>query len=135
VLDLGAGTGAITAALVAVGARVVAVELHPERAALLRQRFPAVRVVQTDLADLRLPRRPFTVVANPPFASSASVIRRLLRSDLEHASIVLPRPLVHRWVRTRPPRFHVACGARIPTRAFDPPITTPTAVLRIDRTR
>ena len=50
-------------------ARVVAVELHPGRAAALRQRFGAdIRVVQVDAADLRLPRRPFHVVANPPWA-------------------------------------------------------------------
>ena len=39
VLDLGAGTGSLTAALLAAGARVLAVELHPGRAAVLRRRF------------------------------------------------------------------------------------------------
>ena len=51
------------------GARVIAVELHPERVAHLRRRFGApVRVVRADASDLRLPRQPFRVVANPPFA-------------------------------------------------------------------
>ena len=70
VLDIGAGTGAVTAPLVAAGARVIAVELHPERVAMLRERFAGddVTVVRADVADLRLPRRPFRVVANPPFA-------------------------------------------------------------------
>ena len=37
VLDIGAGAGAITRPLVAAGARVIAVELHPGRAAMLQR--------------------------------------------------------------------------------------------------
>ena len=57
VLDIGAGTGALTGHLLRAGARVVAVELHPGRAALLRQRFPQITVVQADAAARRLRRR------------------------------------------------------------------------------
>ncbi len=80
VLDVGAGTGALTAPLVAAGARVIAVELHPGRAAALRRRFAGddVVVVHADAADLRLPRRPFRVVANPPFARTTAILGRLL---------------------------------------------------------
>jgi 2-polyprenyl-3-methyl-5-hydroxy-6-metoxy-1,4-benzoquinol methylase len=67
VVDIGAGTGALTASLVAAGARVVAVELHPQRLAVLRERFAdaPVTVVRADATYLRLPRRPFRVVAHP----------------------------------------------------------------------
>ena len=78
VVDLGAGDRALTAPLVAAGARVLAVELHPRRAARLRERFAAdpVTVVECDIADFRLPRRPFQVVANPPVDSAVLVVRR-----------------------------------------------------------
>ena len=68
VLDIGAGRGPLTAELVERGARVIAVELHPGRAEHLRQRFAGqpVTVVQADAVSLRLPRRPFRVVASPP---------------------------------------------------------------------
>jgi len=61
VLDVGAGAGALTAALVEVGVEVIAVELHPVRARTLGDRFGrlGVLVVRADAADLRLPRRPF----------------------------------------------------------------------------
>jgi 23S rRNA (adenine-N6)-dimethyltransferase len=66
VLDLGAGRGAITAALAGAGSRVIAVELDPRLAAGLRRRFaaePLVRVVEADLRRFRLPRREFLAVA------------------------------------------------------------------------
>lgn len=81
VVDVGAGTGAVTTALVAARARVVAVELHHERATALRRRFPThkVIVVEADAADLRLPRRAYRVVANPPYAITSPLLRRLLQ--------------------------------------------------------
>jgi SAM-dependent methyltransferase len=47
VLDVGAGTGALTAELLARGATVVAEEPSPEFAAVLRERFPDVEVHET----------------------------------------------------------------------------------------
>ncbi len=93
VLDIGAGTGALTRPLVAAGARVIAVELHPKRLATLREMFAdaPVTVVRADVRDLRLPRRPFRVVANPPYGLTTAVIRRLLAhgSRLVRADLVV----------------------------------------------
>lgn len=144
VLDIGAGTGALTAPLVAAGATVVAVELHPGRAGDLRRRFPgpAVTVVQADAADLRLPRRPFVVVANPPFAVTTAVLRRLLApgSRLVRADLVLPATVAARWAAGRAPgagrwqgRFELRTGARLPGSAFVPPPPMATAVLVVER--
>lgn len=55
VVELGAGTGVITRALLARGVapeRLVALERSPRLAAHLRQHFPGIRVVQGDAADL-----------------------------------------------------------------------------------
>ncbi len=48
--------------------------------------------MRADLATLRLPRRPFVVVANPPFALAADVIRSLTASGsrLQRATLVVP---------------------------------------------
>jgi SAM-dependent methyltransferase len=52
VLDVGAGTGALTAELLARGASVAAEEPSPEFAAVLRERFPDVEVHETPAEKL-----------------------------------------------------------------------------------
>jgi len=143
VVDVGAGLGALTAPLVDRGAHVVAVELHPGRAQSLRDRFGrAVTVVQVDARDLRLPRRPFTVVANPPFAVSSPLLRRLLHpgNALVAAHLVLQEPVVRRWRTTEAPgfgrwsrAFAVTSGRRLPRAAFHPPPRVDARVLVVRR--
>nr|WP_242427233.1 MULTISPECIES: class I SAM-dependent methyltransferase [unclassified Streptomyces] len=55
VLDLGAGTGKLTAALVAAGAEVVAVEPDPAMLAELRHGLPAVRFLAGSAEEIPLP--------------------------------------------------------------------------------
>ncbi len=142
-LDIGAGDGAITAPLVAAGARVVAFELHPERVAALRRRFAdaPVRVVRADARDLRLPRRPFRVVASPPYALTTPVLRRLLApgARMTAADVLLERAAAHRWASGRAPgagrwrgEFQARVGRPVPRRAFTPPppVDSATLVLR-----
>ena len=134
VLDIGAGDGALTAPLVAAGARVIAFELHPGRAAALRRRFAGddVRVVQADARDLRLPRRPFHVVANPPWAITTPLLTRLLHpgSRLVRADLLLQRSAATRWAG----QIKAATlGATVPRRAFRPSPPTDARVLTILR--
>ncbi len=145
VLDVGAGTGALTGHLLAAGARVVAVELEPGRARILRERFGAsVVVVQADASDLRLPREPFRVVANPPFSITTALLRRLLSpgSRLVSADLVVPAYVAARWAGGRAPgarrwslTYRASVAAWLPSRAFRPAAPSPTAVLRIERHR
>lgn len=56
VIELGAGTGVVTEALLARGIpprQLIAIERSPALADLLRERFPEVRIVCGDAADLR----------------------------------------------------------------------------------
>lgn len=144
VLDVGAGTGAITAPLVEAGARVIAIELHPARAAALRRRFPnsQVKVVAADAANLRLPRQPFHVVANPPFGITTALLRRLTNpgSQLVRADLVLPRWAAARWAGGRGAGsvsgqrgFALTVTARVPRSAFRPPPPADAAILAIER--
>jgi 23S rRNA (adenine-N6)-dimethyltransferase len=144
VLDVGAGAGALTAPLVAAGARVVAIELHARRADALRRRFAGapVTVVRADAAELRLPRRPFRVVANPPFAITTGLLRRLLSpgSRLVTADLVVPRHVARRWTGGGAPgarRWATAFVARtsgaLPPDAFRPRAPAHPIVLRLER--
>jgi 23S rRNA (adenine-N6)-dimethyltransferase len=143
VLDVGAGHGALTAPLVRAGAHVIAVEAHPGRAAYLRERFgESIVVACADGSDLRLPRRPYHVMANPPFAISSSLLRRLLQpgSRLVSAHLVLQRETARRWVGTDAPGgrrwhrdFEASLGVRLPRSAFRPPPRVEAQVLRVER--
>ena len=130
VLDIGAGDGALTRALVDAGARVIAFELHPARVALLRERFRHdVVVVHADVNGIRLPRRPYHVVANPPFDATSEVLRRLLQpgSRLVSATLVLQHQAAARWAGSSAPaarrwmqNFDATLGRRVPRSAFTP---------------
>lgn len=145
VVDIGAGTGAITAPLVDAGMRVVAFEVHDGRARALGRRFAGdVKVVRADAADLRLPRRPFHVVASPPYGISTAVLRRLLHpgSRMVSAHLILQEQAARRWVGPGAPgaarwmpRYETALGRRIPRRAFTPPPRVDSRVLVIRRRR
>ncbi|MDE3202649.1 MAG: methyltransferase domain-containing protein [Acidobacteriota bacterium] len=145
VLDVGAGHGAITAALLEAGARVIAIEAHPQRLSHLRQRFGSdVVIVGADAADLRLPRRPYRVISNPPFAITTALLKRLLQpgSRLVRADLILQDQTARRWSGDRAPGFNrwqrdffAAAGTRVPPSAFRPPAPVTARVLTIERHR
>ena len=135
VLDIGAGEGELTAHLVRAGARVVAVELHPRRAALLRERFPGITVLHADATAIPLPGRPFRVVANPPYGISSSLLRTLLApgSRLIAADLVLQRAVARKYASGAARRFSLTVGLTLPRRAFLPPPRVDSAVLVVRR--
>ena len=114
-LDIGAGAGAITRrsprpARVCSRSRLIRVARAISAFAFSGQN---VKVVRADAADLRLPRRPFVVVANPPFAITTALLKRLLGSgqpprsgradrapSRRGALDIAGAPGAHRWMRT-----------------------------------
>lgn len=146
VIDIGAGDGGITVELLRRGAHVIAVELHPGRAADLKARFAEQRVivVRADAADLRLPRRPFKVVANLPFSVTTSTLRRLTSpgSRLQRATLVVPSWAAGRWAAGRgaggggvAARFGFESGGVVPAHAFSPPPPRDARVLVVQSRR
>ena len=119
VVDLGAGDGVLTRALARAGCRVLAVELHPGRASVLRAHVDRSRVavLELDLDEFRWPGHPFRVVANPPYAGINALVRRLLAvRQLRSADLVVAEGAARGLVRRYAGR--VEAGVRMPPGAF-----------------
>jgi 23S rRNA (adenine-N6)-dimethyltransferase len=145
VFDLGAGHGAITEALAASGARIIAVERDPKLVRQLERRFaaaPQVRVVHGDLRTIPLPRKHFRVVANIPFGITTELLGRLLNAGLESGDIVVADGVSRMLTATRPGRARVLRwtvdyefrrGRALPARCFRPVPSVDAATLLIRR--
>jgi 23S rRNA (adenine-N6)-dimethyltransferase len=148
VLDLGAGGGVLTRALADAGARVRAVEVDQAALRQLRTRFgadPRVEVVEADATVLLLPREPFAVVANLPFAAGTAILRRLLGDPgvpLSRLDAIVEWGLAAKRTAVWPSTL-LGCswGAwhelglvrRVPRACFAPPPRVDAAVLRAVR--
>ena len=145
VLDLGAGAGLLTRAIRSAGARVLAVELDPALAATLRRRFPDAQVIEGDAARMPLPREPFAVLANLPFAVGTAILRRLLDDPcvpLTRLDAIVEWGLAEKRARVWPSTqlscfwsawYELAIARRVPRDAFAPPPSVDAAVFRAIR--
>lgn len=146
VVDLGAGTGVLTAALARSAGRVLAVELDPDWARRLLDRFEAnsrVFVVQGDAFTFPLPGEPFRVVSNLPFNRTTAALRRLLDPEnaLVRADLLVQAEVARKRARETgtalsvswAPWFELSPGCRLPPQAFRPVPRVGAAVLRIER--
>jgi 23S rRNA (adenine-N6)-dimethyltransferase len=151
VIEPGAGTGVLTAALAARAAHVTAVELDRELAVATAQHFsgdPKVSVVHADATVVDLPVSPFRVVGNPAFATTAALLRHLLDFPTAHVAHGLQRAdLVVQWQVARQratvttdllgatwaPWWTFGRGRRLPAALFRPAPSVDAAVLVVER--
>ncbi len=150
VVEPGAGTGALTAALLAAGATVQAVEIDPRRLTALEQRFAAactagrLRLLPLDLRRIAAPHAgPWRLVGNPPFNCTAPLLRHLLLDELDGPrpqaiDLVLQQQAGRKWTgmpgaQTRSSVLARCCGEprigrRLPRGATTPPSHVPLAL-------
>jgi 23S rRNA (adenine-N6)-dimethyltransferase len=144
VLDIGAGTGVLTAALARSTDRVVAVEIDPVLGEALRRRFPTVDVLIADAARVPLPREPFKVLANLPFGGATTILRRLLDPavPLQTANVIVEWAVAAKRAAVWPSTqlgaywgawFELSVARRLPRCVFSPPPSVDAAVLRVAR--
>jgi len=148
-VEIGPGTGALTAALLPALAKLHAVEIDRDLAAELRRRFPAERLVvhEADALDFDfsvLPA-PLRVVGNLPYNVSTPILFRMaaIAERLRDCVFMLQQEVVDRMVaRAGTPeygrlsvmlqyRFAMARLLRVPPGAFTPPPKVDSAVVRM----
>ncbi len=92
VLEIGAGTGTLTGALLASGARVIAVETDARLLPLLPE-SPQLRLLHADILNLDLAAllapRPWLCVANLPYYITGAILRHLLQCRHKPRCLVL----------------------------------------------
>jgi 23S rRNA (adenine-N6)-dimethyltransferase len=147
VLEIGAGSGRLTAELARAARHVVAVEVDPFWARRLSARFgddARVSVVVADALDVALPDEHFRVVANLPFGLTTAFLRHLLtdpRVPLQRADLVvewgsaLKRAAV--WPSTLlgvtwGPWWTFRIDRRLAATCFEPPPSVDGAVLVVE---
>jgi 23S rRNA (adenine-N6)-dimethyltransferase len=135
VVDLGAGDGALTDPLADLGCRVLAVEVHPQRAARLRERFAGTRVavIERDIEAFRWPGHPFRVVANPPYDGINALVRHLLGLRQLRSADLLVADATARGLLERASRYdaRLRLGLRVPRAAFRHPPPADARVLQV----
>lgn len=146
VLELGAGTGRITEALARSAACVIAVELDPGYAEILRRRFLTERrvtIVEADVLQAPLPGDPFRAFGNIPFGLTTAILRRLLddpASPLVRADLVVEYDVARKRSSVWPsnlvslgwlPWWDFGLSRHLPASAFEPPPSVDAGLLSI----
>lgn len=101
VIEIGAGSGAITSALARRCKKVIAVEKDPETAERLQknlkqQKVENVEIFIGDFREMILPNEPYKVFSNPPFSLSAEVFYKLLDLENRNSEIIEKNTSGHR---------------------------------------
>ncbi|MHB8313295.1 MAG: ribosomal RNA small subunit methyltransferase A [Candidatus Dormibacteria bacterium] len=137
VLEVGAGSGVMTLALVRCHVDVIALELDPvwarKLAGVVRGGgVSRVCVVRGDVLTFPLPTRPFRVVGNLPFGATTAILRRLLADPsipLQRADLIVQWEVARKRSAIPPdtllgttwaPWWEFELGDRIPSTAFRP---------------
>lgn len=149
VIDIGAGSGVITAALAKRCKQVIAVEPDYETAELLRKnvgKFENVQIVEQDFLEMQLPEGPYKVFANPPFHLSSAILHKLDEADNppEAIYLILQKQFALKLLNNdrhytsqlgKQLFVHYAPRIRLPMRPnyFTPPPAVPTVLLELKR--
>lgn len=112
-LEIGPGTGNLTAELVKTGNPIFAVEKDPDMAAILRKRFAGAKNFNLATADIlkfdetKIPA-PYRIIANLPFYAGAPIIRKFLESkNPPRAMALILQKEVAQRICARPPKMNL----------------------------
>lgn len=100
ILEIGPGEGVLTGDLIALGRPVVALEIDPELAGKLQQRFgDRIEIRNEDAVDAELPDRPYRAVGNLPYNAGTPILRRVIADpNCRRAVFMLQKEVADRLV-------------------------------------
>lgn len=151
VLEVGAGTGALTRALVTAGASVLAYEVDERLAPILSETLQGIEV---DLrfedvmkATLPIEEQGWKLVANLPYNIGTPLVLELLRNEphIQSMTVMVQREVAERLVATAGSSAYglpsvvvgltadPAEGFTVPPQVFVPPPRVESMVIRLDR--
>ena len=155
VIEVGPGPGALTAALIPVTSRLIAIELDHRLAPLLAELYedwPHVHVIQGDALAIS-PKQalaqsggvaPYYVLGNIPYYITSPLLRHFLEAEPRPERMVFTIQLdVAKRIAAHPPRMSLLAVSvqvyarptivrKLPPGAFTPPPKVHSAVLRLD---
>ena len=141
ILEIGAGDGALTAPLAALGRPVRAIDIDEHRVERLRRRLPSVDIEPMDAMHVALDRP--VIVGNLPFHLTTPLMRRLLDARTWAHAIVLTQWEVARkragvggatmMTAQAAPWFTFELHGRVPAHGFVPRPSVDGGVLAIRR--
>ena len=155
VVEVGAGTGLLTALLARRASRLIAIEIDPDLAAALRERFHGcdnVSVLESDVLALAPEeilsrgggRLPYVVVGNLPYSIGSAIVRHFLSARAQPRWLLVTlQSEVARNMAAGPGRISFLSVQTqyyaqprvlfdIPPGAFRPPPKVRSALLRLD---
>ena len=149
VIDIGAGSGVITAALAKRCKHVIAVEPDADTAAKLRAnvgKLENVTIVEQDFLEMALPDGPYKIFANPPFHLSSAILHKLDEAENppEAIYLILQKQFALKLLNNdrhytsqlgKQLYVHYVPRIRLPMRPnyFTPPPAVPTVLLELKR--
>jgi 16S rRNA (adenine1518-N6/adenine1519-N6)-dimethyltransferase len=152
-VEIGPGTGALTAPVIAQGHHLIAIEIDRDLAAQLRHRYPEkdltlinVDVLHFDFCALsRTMGQRLRVVGNLPYNISSPILFYLAQAAhaISDIQVMLQKEVAQRLIA--PPgssaygrlsvmlqyHFHIECLFSVPPDAFDPPPQVDSAIVRL----
>lgn len=148
VIDIGAGTGAITFPLAKKAATVLAIESDPRFVQKLISKMKEegnIRVIHAAFLQITLPTRPFSVVANIPYSITTAILGKLLDQPtipMQRAVLIVEKGAARRFTSLpiTNPRilkwrmwFHIRVERTVSPSHFSPPPKVDSAVINISR--
>jgi len=146
VLELGAGKGAITNVLCSRARKILAVEYDQKFIRKLQQlEMKNTVIIQQDILKISLPREPFVVVSNIPYAITTPIMKMLLNkpsSGFQRGVIVMEKGAAKRFTSNfvKDPYiiawrmwFDIRYVKGISRKSFSPPPRVDSAMITINR--